>query len=130
MPTFRTFKDLSVTFKPHPVTGDLITIKDEAAIKQAVVNLLLTNKGERFFNSGIGSDIPRLLFEPLDYGTASLLQNEIRTVLGRYEPRIRVTDVDALPDEVNNGFEVEIVFEIIGREDRPVNINFFLEGSR
>lgn len=55
MPTFQTFKDLNITFKPHPVTGDLTTVKDEAAIKQAIINLLLTNRGERLFAHRIGS---------------------------------------------------------------------------
>ena len=45
MPTFQTFKDLSVTFKKHPVTDDVITVKDKAAIMQSISNLLLTNKG-------------------------------------------------------------------------------------
>ena len=73
MPTFQTFKDLNITFKPHPVTGDLTTVKDEAAIKQAIINLLLTNRGERLFAPRIGSSLSDLLFEILDFGTASLV---------------------------------------------------------
>jgi len=77
MPKFQTFKDLNITFKPHPITGDLTVIKDEAAIKQAIINLLLTNKGERFFDSRIGSFLSNLLFEPLDFATASLMNTEV-----------------------------------------------------
>jgi phage baseplate assembly protein W len=130
MPSFKTFKDLSVTFKPHPITGDLVTVKDEAAIKQAVVNLLLTNKGERLFNSNIGSGIASLLFQPLDYGTAALIQNEIRNTLNTFEPRIKVLSVVAEPDDDNNGFEVILDFEIVGRDDVPKSVSFFLESSR
>ena len=46
MPTFQTFKDLSVTFKKHPVTDDLVAVKDKAAIVQAIQGILLTRKGE------------------------------------------------------------------------------------
>jgi phage baseplate assembly protein W len=127
---FQTFKDLSVTFKPHPITGDLITVKDEASIKQSIVNLLLTNKGERFFAPDVGSSISNLLFEPLDYGTASLLQSEIKTTLERYEPRIQIISIIATPNYDDNGFEVELVFEVIGRDDIPLNVNFFLERTR
>ncbi len=125
-----TFKDLNITFKPHPVTGDLIVTKDEAAIKQSIVNLLLTNKGERFFNANIGSSISSLLFEPLDFGTAGMVSSEIENTLRLYEPRINVLNVTTIPNFDDNGFDVELVFEIIGREDIPVNVEFFLERTR
>lgn len=125
-----TFKDLNITFKPHPITGDLIVTKDEAAIKQAVVNLLLTNKGERFFNANLGSSVSSLLFEPLDYGTAGMVSAEIENTLRLYEPRINVLSVDTIPNFDDNGFDVELVFEIIGREDLPLNVTFFLERTR
>jgi phage baseplate assembly protein W len=130
VPQFQTFKDLSVTFKPHPITGDLISVKDDNAIKQSIVNLLLTNRGERFFEPEIGASISELLFEPLDDGVAALIQTKIRDTLTQYEPRINILDIRAEPDEVNNGFEVELVFEVIGREDIPTNVNFFLERTR
>lgn len=130
MSDFKHFKDLSVTFKPHPVTGDLIVVKDEADVKQSIVNLLLTNKGERFFNSDIGSSITELLFEALDYGTASLVQSYISDTLNRYEPRIRILSLSTVPNFDDNGFDVDLEFEIDGREDLPVNVSFFLERTR
>ena len=130
MSDFKQFKDLSVTFKPHPVTGDLIVVKDEADVKQSIVNLLLTNKGERFFNSDIGSSITELLFEALDYGTASLVQSYISDTLNRYEPRIRILSLSTVPNFDDNGFDVDLEFEIDGREDLPVNVSFFLERTR
>ena len=57
MPTFQTFKDLSISFKPHPVTGDVITKKDTAAIRQSVSNLLYTRKTERPFDSNLGTNL-------------------------------------------------------------------------
>lgn len=130
MPKFQTFKDLNISFKPHPITGDLTTLKDEAAVKQAVINLLLTDKGERVFNSSIGSNIRRLLFETFDFSTAALIMNEIRSVLEAYEPRIRIESLEAIPNFEDNGFDVDLTFVYIGREDRPVSITFFLERSR
>lgn len=130
MSDFKHFKDLSITFKPHPVTGDLIVVKDEADVKQSIVNLLLTNKGERFFNSDIGSSITELLFEALDYGTASLVQSYISDTLNRYEPRIRILSLSTVPNFDDNGFDVDLEFEIDGREDLPVNVSFFLERTR
>ena len=130
MPKFQTFKDLSVTFKKHPVTDDLVTVKDNAAISQAIVNLLLTNKGERLFQPELGSGIYGTLFEPLDYGTAGLIRAEIVDTIGRYEPRINVNNVIVIPDFDGNGYTVELSYIVRGREDRPINIEFFLERTR
>jgi len=130
MPNFQTFKDLNITFKPHPITGDLTTVKDEAAIKQAIINLLLTNRGERFFDSRIGSSLSSLLFEQLDFATASLVNTEIENTLKSYEPRIRILSLSTTPNFDDNGFDIGLVFEVVGREDIPREITFFLERTR
>ena len=130
MPTFETFKDLSITFKKHPVSDDLVVVKDKAAIIQAVTALLLTNKGERPFQPDLGCDIRRSLFEPLDYATAGLIRSQVVEVLGKYEPRIAVENVKVTPDEESNGYEVELYFRIVGRDDEVVATEFFLERTR
>ena len=130
MPTFETFKDLSITFKKHPVSDDLVVVKDKAAIIQSVTALLLTNKGERPFKPDLGCDIRRSLFEPLDYATAGLIRSQVVEVLGKYEPRIAVENVIVTPDEESNGYEVELYFRIVGRDDEVVATEFFLERTR
>jgi len=130
MPEFQTFKDLSVTFKKHPVTDDLVTVKDNAAISQAIVNLLLTNKGEKLFQPNVGSEIYKTLFEPLDYGTAGIIRSTVIEVLEKYEPRIIVSEIRVIPDFDNNSYSVELSYTIRGREDRPVSVQIFLERTR
>jgi len=131
MPTFQTFKDLSVTFKKHPVTDDLVTVKDKAAIVQSISALLLTRKGERPFQPQLGCGIQNVLFEPLDYASAAIIKTEITSVLNRYEPRISVNDVLCVPDYMNNGYDVELYYTIIGRDDdTPIAVEFFLERTR
>ena len=130
MPTFQTFKDLSVTFKKHPVSNDLVTVKDKAAIVQAITALLLTRKGERPFQPQLGCGIQNVLFEPLDYGSAGIIRSEIKDVLNRYEPRITIDSIRCTPDDFNNGYEVEMSYTIVGRDDAPVAVEFFLERTR
>ena len=130
MAKFQTFKDLNVTFKPHPVTGDLIVKKDDAAIKQSVVNLLLTSKGERPFQPQLGSNLRRLLFENLDVVTASEISSNIRDTLDQFEPRITVDNVRCVPQYMDNGYQVELTYTIVGRDDAPVTVEFFLERTR
>jgi len=130
MPTFQTFKDLSVTFKKHPVTDDLVQVKDKAAIVQSISNLLLTMKGERPFQPNLGSNVKKVLFEPMDYASAALIKLEIRNTLKVYEPRISIERIYCEPDFMNNAYQVELHFKIVGREDAPIAVDFFLERTR
>jgi hypothetical protein len=130
MPAFPTFKDLSVTFKKHPVTDDLVTVKDKAAIAQSIKGLLLTKKGERPFQAEIGSNIMDLLFEPLDYGTGAMLKKEIQKCLTTYEGRIIITRLVSILDFDNNGYDIELEYMIVGRSDQPVAVDFFLSRTR
>ena len=130
MPSFQTFKDLSVTFKKHPVTDDLVAVKDKAAIVQSITGLLLTRKGERPFQPELGCDIQDLLFEPLDFASAGTIKQEIRETLSRYEPRAYVEQLRCEPDYDNNGYNVELQYTITGREDTPVAVEFILERTR
>ena len=130
MPEISSFKDLSITFKKHPVTDDLITVKNNAAISQAIKNLLLTNRGERPFQPQIGSGVHDLLFEPLDYGTASMIKSEITATLSQFEPRIDKSNILCYINDADNGFDIELQYTIKGRDDRPVAVEFFLERTR
>ena len=130
MPQQSTFKDLSVVFKKHPVTDDLVTVKDKVAIAQSISNLLQTNNGERPFNPDLGSGIRELLFEQADWGTAAIISGRVKECLIKYEPRIVVLSCNASPDFDNNGFDVEIEYEILGRDDGKIVAEVFLERTR
>lgn len=131
MPTLNSLKDLKITFKPHPVTDDLQVVKDDAAVKQSIVNLLLTVPGERLFNNQIGSSLSRLLFEPLDFAVAAMIKSEITSCIRKYEPRVEIKDVNVDVDYDQNGFSVELFFKILGRDDStPRQINFLLQRTQ
>ena len=124
------FKDINMTFKKHPVTNDLVVSKDASAIKQAIVNLLLTNKGERLFNSDFGSNIRTYLFEPLDFGTSAQVRLAIQSCLAEFEPRIRILSLDVWPNFDDNAFSVEMTYEVIGSDDPPTAVELFLDRTR
>lgn len=130
MPDFQTFKDFNLNFKPHPVTEDLQVVKDGADIKQSIKSLLLTRRGERLFNSDLGTSLSDLLFEPLDYGTASLIRDEIYEVIGTYESRIDIIELNVDINADDNGYDIQLEYVIRGRSDLQNNIEFFLESSR
>jgi phage baseplate assembly protein W len=122
----RGYKDLSITFRSNPSTGDFGIVKNENAIKQAVRNLLLTDLGERPFQPSVGSRIKGLLFEPWDVFTADEIKGEIRNCLKRLEPRIEVTKVSLQDDSDINAIAVELDYTIVG-ETVVQTIEFLLE---
>tara|TARA_B100001996_G_scaffold108695_1_gene82096 strand:+ start:631 stop:1023 length:393 start_codon:yes stop_codon:yes gene_type:complete len=124
------FKDINITFKKHPVTNDLVVSRDASAVKQAIVNLLLTNKGEKVFNPEYGSNIRKFLFEPLDYATAAQVKRNIESTISTYEPRVIIEDLRCIPNFNDNGFDVEMTYTLKGVDTPPSNIQFFLARTR
>ena len=126
----KSFKDISLSFDPHPITKDLPILKNERAISRSVRNLVQTIPGERFFNPIIGSDVRRLLFDFIDVGTATAIEDEILTTISNFEPRVNnvSVQVDARPDE--NNFNVTVFFDIIGQSLPTQNFSFLLESTR
>jgi len=130
MATQLSYKDINITFKKHPVTNDIVISKDASAIKQSIVNLLLTNKGERLMNPTYGSDIRSYLFEPMDYGTANQIKNNIRDTIETFEPRISILQISATPNFDDNGFDIIMTYRIVGTDTPPVTVDFFLSRTR
>lgn len=126
----QSFKDLNLSFKKHPVTDDLVVTKDAAAIKQAILTLLLTDRGERPFNPDLGGGLRSFLFEPLDFATAALINASIRETLITFEPRINIILIETNPNYDENGFNVELSFEVVGTEIAPISVEFFLTRTR
>jgi hypothetical protein len=126
----RSFKDISLSFVPHPVTKDLPILVNENAIIRSVRNLVETIPKERFFNPILGSNVRSSLFDFVDYGTASTIQTEIKTTISNFEPRVDnvIVSVDPQPDL--NAFEVTINFEIIGQQIPAQQFTFLLEATR
>ena len=126
----RAFKDISLSFSPHPVTKDLPILKNESAIRRSVRNIVETIPSEKFFNPDFGSDVYRSLFDFVDFGTANEIQEQIKTSVENFEPRVdnvRV-EVDPRPDE--NQFEVTIIYDIVGQEFPTQEFTFILESTR
>ena len=126
----RSFKDISLSFSPHPVTKDLPILKNENAIVRSVRNLVQTIPTERFFNSNIGSDVQDSLFGFVDYGTASLIEDQILSVVTNFEPRVENLEVEVEPQTDNNTFGVVVRFDVVGQEFPTQEFAFLLETTR
>ena len=126
----RSFKDISLSFEPHPVTKDLPVLKNERAIVRSVRNIVETIPTEKFFNPIFGSDVYRSLFDFVDFGTASIIQDQIKTALNNFEKRINNIKVEVEPRPDDNDFEITVIFDIIGQDFPTQEFSFILEATR
>ena len=124
------FKDVSMSFQTNPLNNDLIAIKNENAIARSVKNIVFTLPGEKFFNPDFGSRISKVLFENIDDITASVIVDEIKESIRNYEPRVELLNVEAFPNFDNNQFDVTIIYEIIGSDIPPQELQFVLIPTR
>ena len=126
----KSFKDVSMSFKFNPLSGDLITLKNENAIARAVRNIVLTTPGEKFFDPDFGSSVGEILFENVDEITAVSIEDEIKSSLKNYEPRVELIDVNVEPNFDENQFDVIISYRIVGIDIPPSQLEFALLPSR
>ena len=128
--TSRAFKDISLSFSPHPVTKDLPVLLNERAIVRSVRNLVETIPTERFFNPLIGTDIRDSLFENFTASTVTIIEDQVRETIRNFEPRVGELsiEVDGRPDQ--NELEVKVIFDIVGLQVPTQSFTFLLEPTR
>ena len=126
----RSFKAISLSFEPHPVTKDLPVLKNANAIRRSVRNLVQTIPGERFFNPLLGSSVYDSLFDLYDFGVSTLIQEEIITTIDNFEPRVENVQVRVDPRPDVHNFDVTIFLDIVGQELPSQEFSFILEATR
>ena len=133
MPTQRTsrsFRDISLSFTPHPVTRDLTVLSNGSAIARSVRNLVETIPSERLFNSVIGSTVRDSLFENFDLGISATIKDQITTTIENFEPRVENVVVEVNAYQNSNALDITIIFDVVGQEIPAQTVNFILEATR
>ena len=126
----RSFKDISFSFSPHPVTKDLPVLINERAIVRSVRNLVETIPTERFFNPLLGTDIRDSLFENFSRTTVTIIEDQVRDTLRIFEPRVNNVNLQVSARPNDNNLDVKVFFNIKGTDLPPQNFTFMLEPTR
>jgi len=124
------FKDISMSFKVSPLTFDLIANKNETAIARSIRNLILTAPGERPFNPELGSQVSRLLFNPMDDITTDSLREQISNTINNFEPRVNLRQVVVQPNFDVGEYDISIRYDIVGIEASTQQLSFALQQTR
>ena len=126
----RKFKDLSMSFKTNPLNDDLIGLKNTSAIARSLKNIVFTQHGEKFFNPDFGSRISASLFENVDDVSALAIEDEIRSSIINFEPRVNLLNVSVNPNVDDNEMNVIIQYEVTGIDVPPQELEFVLLPTR
>ena len=110
----RAFKDINLSFKRHPVTNDVVVIRDEDAIKRSVRNIIFTILGEKPFEPNFGSVINESLFDLNTNLSEIRVSDEIKASLNNHEPRIDNVDVTVQVSSDTNEMNATVQYEIVG----------------
>jgi len=125
----RHFVDVSLSFSPHPLTGDIGVLRDNRAINASLRNCVMVIVGEKPFNRNFGSQILDSLFDMCDEITAAELRDEIERSIKYNEPRVDLLQVIVEPRPEENEFRVEVKYEIVGYE-QVFNFEHILRPTR
>jgi phage baseplate assembly protein W len=123
------YSDLDLTFNRLPVTNDVALSYDNQSVIRSVRNLLSTNFYERPFQPNLGSNIGKLLFEPINNITSDLITEEIKIVINNFEPRAKIDKIIVQPNSDKNEYTVTLQF-YIGNNTAPTAVNLLLQRSR
>jgi len=126
----RTYTDIDFALRANPVTGDVALKREDQAVKQSVLNILLTKRGERPFDPLFGTNITAQLFENFDPIVETLLDDQIRTSLKNYEPRVEVLSVNVNSSPDRNALDVSVSVEIQSPERPTTTVDFSVERLR
>jgi phage baseplate assembly protein W len=123
------FSDLDLTFTRHPIKSDVVLSVDDQAVIRSMRNLILTNHYERPFHPEIGSNVRKMLFEPVSPLTANYLQREIEDTIKNFEPRAKLQQV-VIQIEPDKNYYTAIISFYINNRTEPITINFVLQRLR
>jgi phage baseplate assembly protein W len=124
-----TYSDFVNNFTKHPITNELVTVKNDDSVRQAFKNLILTNIGERPFSPFFGSNVNSTLFENFTAFTREDIIRYIQMAARMFERRIQLLNVSVVDDQDRNGLKINIVFSIINNTE-PTNLSLFLKRVR
>lgn len=123
------YADFHKDLTTNPFSNDLAIKTDEEAVKEALKNLILMDKGEKLFQPYFGGNIRAMLFELNSPATLKIVQEQIKTTINNYEPRAELISVEVYSLIDDNKLSVKIIYALKSKED-PIEVEFILERVR
>lgn len=99
-------------------SNTVVMSEDEKDIEESLIILLTTSLGERVMRPDYGANLEDMLFESINVTTATIIINRLKRAILFHEPRVKVNDIDMVPDIANGFIEVTVDYFIISTNTR------------
>ena len=126
----RQYTDLDLFFGKKSVGSDISKVTDIQAVKRSIRNLVLLNAYEKPFHPEIAGDVRALLFENMTPLTSAVIARKVQDVIENFEPRARLTGVNATPNFDRNAYELSVYFYVVNAPTELVEVDALLERLR
>lgn len=123
------YSDFLTNLNRHPVSQDIVRFTNEQAVIRSIKNLLNTNKGERFYQPKVGTDLNKLLFENSGIGLENEIVNSIRDTIEKHEPRAKLLDAQVIGDPDYNRYTIGLTILLVN-QNNPVTFSVTLQRVR
>lgn len=123
------YSDFLTDLNPHPVSGDIVRFVNETAVIRSIKNLIQTDRGERKYQPTIGSEIRKMLFEPMSGAAAEMISQFIRDTIDKHEPRAKLLTISVIPNYDKNLYTIQCQIMVINKQE-PVSFNVTLQRVR
>jgi hypothetical protein len=101
--------------------GNLAMTSLDDHVRESIVLILSTDRGERTLRPEFGAGLGRMVFAPVVPATAALIEHEVKTALIRNEPRIEVEGVTVTPGDQPSLLLIDITYRV-RRTDTVFNL--------
>jgi phage baseplate assembly protein W len=126
----KAYSDVDLKFRVIPNSGDIALKRDVEAVKQSVINILLTSRGEKVFQPEFGGNLRDYLFENFDSITKAAIEERIRSTLVNFEPRVEVISINTIDEMERNTLRIQLSLRIISPEEIITTVEFIVERLR
>ena len=124
------YVDVDFSFRVSPISGDVALKRDAEAVKQSVLNILQTARGEKPFQPTFGVGLRNYLFELFDPSIAVLIEEDVTFAIENFEPRLELQSVNVIDQTDRNGIQITVTGRIRSPEPTPIEISFIVERLR
>lgn len=125
----QTYSDFLPNLYPHPVSKDIVKYINENSVVRSIRNLLMTDRFERLYQPNIGTNLRKMLFEPISDATSEAIASFIKETITKSEPRAKIISVNVAPDDERHRYLVTLTVLIINTQD-PISFNITLDRIR
>jgi phage baseplate assembly protein W len=118
-----TYRDIDFKFILSEGSFDFKTFDDINSVRNGLRNILTWRRGERIILPEFGNVLYLYLYEPMTAEVLNDIQREVRDMITRWEPRVRIESINIVPFPDQNEIQIQIAYSIPTLSNEVINFS-------